>query len=428
MKYKLTQSGSEIQRDLDVIEHLIDEYDTGNEYNKQDLATHLHKIYICLEDGVTGEFDSSKWMEVNLEQLLWNKNDKVGPLPKYTVSANDTILDFINANQLTFNTPILLSIGEEKLVGTVFYFTSYENGIGVNLKSLTSNYAYYTSFTTDVENKKFGDIIYNTAKTYFEKQENKVTSLSASSTDTEYPSAKCVYDILNNNNIFPYEVYGNTNIFTFVDEHPEIAGKIILLKYKQEVFNNGIMYIGKVSYSTYGGAKYSNFQFCDIGTNKIYYGNHEAILLFSGIFNDNNLIKFEDLSNKVTSLSASSTNKQYPSAKAVWDVKGTKLYKHTIYIEDNDTIVELHIINTSSIPYQSTDFNSDEKLFDIIVASIRIILQTFYVDEPVGQTVTNMFFNDGNNYLNICCYTDVYEEVSISYTSLEQFNDTVTEL
>lgn len=30
----------------------------------------------------------------------------------------------------------------------------------------------------------------------YEKTENKVTSLSASSTDTQYPSAKCVYDLV----------------------------------------------------------------------------------------------------------------------------------------------------------------------------------------------------------------------------------------
>ena len=32
----------------------------------------------------------------------------------------------------------------------------------------------------------------------FEQTSNKVTSLSAASTDTQYPSAKCVYDIVGN--------------------------------------------------------------------------------------------------------------------------------------------------------------------------------------------------------------------------------------
>lgn len=36
-------------------------------------------------------------------------------------------------------------------------------------------------------------------ETIFEQKTNKVTSLSSSSTDTEYPSAKCVFDAINNN-------------------------------------------------------------------------------------------------------------------------------------------------------------------------------------------------------------------------------------
>ena len=36
-------------------------------------------------------------------------------------------------------------------------------------------------------------------KNWFESKSNKVTSLSASSTDTQYPSAKAVYDEIQNN-------------------------------------------------------------------------------------------------------------------------------------------------------------------------------------------------------------------------------------
>jgi len=40
-----------------------------------------------------------------------------------------------------------------------------------------------------------GNAIINLVNTR-EKSSNKVTSLSASSTDTQYPSAKCVYDAI----------------------------------------------------------------------------------------------------------------------------------------------------------------------------------------------------------------------------------------
>lgn len=39
-------------------------------------------------------------------------------------------------------------------------------------------------------------IIATLLKTYFEASNNKVTSLSSSSTDIQYPSAKCVYDLI----------------------------------------------------------------------------------------------------------------------------------------------------------------------------------------------------------------------------------------
>ena len=43
---------------------------------------------------------------------------------------------------------------------------------------------------------KVGGSNYSTGSTFVEKQSNKVTSISSSSTDTQYPSAKCVYDIV----------------------------------------------------------------------------------------------------------------------------------------------------------------------------------------------------------------------------------------
>lgn len=43
---------------------------------------------------------------------------------------------------------------------------------------------------------KVGGTDYSTGSTFVEKQSNKVTSISSSSTDDEYPTAKCVYDIV----------------------------------------------------------------------------------------------------------------------------------------------------------------------------------------------------------------------------------------
>lgn len=43
---------------------------------------------------------------------------------------------------------------------------------------------------------EFKNILENLDLSLYEKLENKVTSISAQSTDKQYPSAKCVYDIV----------------------------------------------------------------------------------------------------------------------------------------------------------------------------------------------------------------------------------------
>lgn len=48
------------------IEWLEDEYDSTFEYNTDDTCMHAGLLYICLEDGVTGEWDSSKWKRTYL--------------------------------------------------------------------------------------------------------------------------------------------------------------------------------------------------------------------------------------------------------------------------------------------------------------------------------------------------------------------------
>ena len=50
--------------------------------------------------------------------------------------------------------------------------------------------------TVDSVNSKTGSIVLTYSDVGAENVSNKVTSLSSSSTDTQYPSAKCIYDII----------------------------------------------------------------------------------------------------------------------------------------------------------------------------------------------------------------------------------------
>lgn len=110
---------------------------------------------------------------------------------------------------------------------------------------------------------------------------NKVTSISSNSTDTQYPTAKCVYDNLTNKqdkitstNKLSYTLLSDTPTIPTVTVDPEdhvylIDGNPIAAQYDDDLNDISLTY--------------------------------------------------EKLSNKVTSLSSSSTDTEYPSAKCVYD-------------------------------------------------------------------------------------------------------------
>ena len=45
------------------------EFDSTVTYNTEDTVLYKGELYICLEDGVTGEWDSSKWRRTYLDEL-----------------------------------------------------------------------------------------------------------------------------------------------------------------------------------------------------------------------------------------------------------------------------------------------------------------------------------------------------------------------
>lgn len=117
-----------------------------------------------------------------------------------------------------------------------------------------------------------------------ENTSNKVTSITASSTDTQYPSAKAVYDELNNK---VDKVSGkglSTNDFTNADK-----SKLDGIESGAEVNVIEVIKVDNVSL---------------IPTNK------SVNIDLSGK---------ENVSNKTTTLSSASTDTQYPSAKCVYD-------------------------------------------------------------------------------------------------------------
>ena len=133
-----------------------------------------------------------------------------------------------------------------------------------------------------------------------EETANKVTSVSSSSNDTQYPSAKCVYDLAD----------GKADKTV-----PSTAGNIATLTAQGNLADGGIRAIDIATVQSVNlkadrviGADAGNLAEFDSN------GNIADSRRSAG--------DFEDVTNKVTSISAASTDTQYPSAKCVYDIVG----------------------------------------------------------------------------------------------------------
>ena len=142
-----------------------------------------------------------------VDTLLSNKADKEGFLPHFDCyTGTETPLQFIQRIGITqygFGQPFALltdgvGSGIRSFVGL---FRSY-NGGEDNRYSFefeeTATNERYIGTGVDLTNATWNDIFSSTYSRPLEEQANKVTTLSNSSTNNQYPSAKCVYDNLQN--------------------------------------------------------------------------------------------------------------------------------------------------------------------------------------------------------------------------------------
>lgn len=157
-----------------------------------------------------------------------------------------------------------------------------------------------------------------------EDKSNKVTSITSSSTDIQYPSAKAVYTALKNNS------GSSAIIINSTESDTSIVNKLYSLintdySYKQpgifvEDEHTSSEKISTIFYfAVVQRADDSSDMFAFLGNGgfEIFMVNtttHELIrshMYYSEIF--------ENSSNKVTTISSSSSDSEYPSAKAVYD-------------------------------------------------------------------------------------------------------------
>lgn len=143
--------------------------------------------------NVDNTSDENKPVSTAQQAALDLKANTVGPLPRYPVIQNtDLVIDFLTYAH-TDGKPFIINdyICNFIQIGPTRYVFEVES-----LNS-PSRYSSGTS-GADLDGVTFGDI-WGSNSIYrqdYEFKENKVTSLSGSSTDAEYPSAKLVYDQL----------------------------------------------------------------------------------------------------------------------------------------------------------------------------------------------------------------------------------------
>lgn len=122
-----------------------------------------------------------------------------------------------------------------------------------------------------------------------EDNSNKVTSISSSSTDDQYPSAKCVYDQLD----------AKLSVEQYEEDEEVIAASLNDLN-----------------------SRLNDKQPLLVSGTNIKTINNTSLLGSGNITINADTSACEMLTNKVTSLSSSSTDTQYPSAKCMYDLIG----------------------------------------------------------------------------------------------------------
>ena len=249
-----------------------------------------------------------------------------------------TILDSVqgvNNNRLIIAMSTYLSTYSkvpETYVGYKSDGTTLRIWVPADTELETNKVTSISSSSTDVQYPS-AKLVYNQLALK-EDVSNKVTSLSASSTDTEYPSAKAVYDITKPK-LYTATIRDDlsdisrpTTVSTFregstSDVIADVnAGEYVIIRITDgQRVDYDFVYIGYTTAHTFRythNNSYIDLEFDSSNPPVATIGQHADT--------------FEVISNRVTSLSASDTNLQYPSARAVYNAINNSISDKLKYI------------------------------------------------------------------------------------------------
>ena len=153
----------------------------------------------------------------------------------------------------------------------------------------------------------------------YQTKANLTTSVTAQSTDIQYPSAKAVYDAISNASIVTVEITGKgtdsdpyVSSMTYDEIKSAMQSGRTVVGIKSS--SNPAFFIACISFS-------SLITFTRLAVISVM--NDDVICESYTIFKDGHIThknsRLEEIANKVTSLTADSTNTQYPSAKATYE-------------------------------------------------------------------------------------------------------------
>ena len=331
----------------------------------QDSGTH----YMC---ELKFDFNNIDWTYAyyELQEKLIGLNGYVGQNIKEV--NGETILgtgsiDTTELFECTYGTTTYAEITQALSEGK-FPYVKYGTTI-YYYSAVASTYCYFSSQNGITNNRVMINTSTNswtTSNVYLENISNKVTSISASSTDTQYPSAKCVYDaILNSNTELYVCTYGTTT-------HTEVEQALSDGKLPICIYNYGgsdglyILHTASVPFV---------FE-TRIGSNTTY----TLILRVDDSWSRYGTT-YQDTNYRVTSISSASTNTQYPSAKCVYDaIQGAVGSGVTSYLLDMSTYAY------SSGKYTVTGID--------LTGKTKVTLQCSALENPSNFHTENPYIDD----------------------------------
>ena len=211
--------------------------------------------------------------------------------------------------------------------------TAFENGLTVivrygafvyDLIIKSDDVAYFSMLSTFEQGAAIlmlqcrSDDVWSAAETFVEQTANRVTEVTAASTDTEYPTAKAAYTLAANSKTMIVKVTQGSTI-TADKTFSEISAAINSGRLVAVLYNNYVM-----TPISYYNSSTQEISFAAVSPSTLYTMLVRLKCTSENVwtYSENSL---EHRDNLVTSVGAGSLNTKYPSAKAVYDFVNTQL-------------------------------------------------------------------------------------------------------